>query len=70
MVTGVSPQPLGATIRKIREERGLTQQQVAERASITQGYLALLESGERENPSLDIVRRLARALKVPLTDLL
>lgn len=66
----MSPKQLGATIRKIREERGITQQQLAERASITPSYLATLEAGERENPSLDIVRRLARALKVPLMDLL
>ena len=48
----------------------MTLQDLATRASITQGYLAMLESGGKDNPSLDIVRRLARALKVPLNDLL
>ena len=66
----MSSKRFGATLRTIREQQGQTQQVVAERASITQAYLAQLEAGERENPSLDIVGRLARALKVPLGDLL
>lgn len=66
----MSPKQLGAVLKTLREQRGWTQAQVAERAAITQGYLAKLENGDQENPSLDIVRRLARALKVPLRDLL
>ena len=66
----MTPDELGKTIRRLREDLGLTQQQLAERLSITPPYLAMLEAGERKNPSLDIVRRLARALKVPLSDLL
>lgn len=70
MIRRVSPRPFGATLRRQRERYGLTQQELAERAIITQSYLAMLETGERENPSLDIVRRLARALELPLKDLL
>jgi DNA-binding XRE family transcriptional regulator len=66
----VASKPLGLILREVRERRGLTQQEVARRASITQAYLAKLETGDKDNPSLDIVRRLARALKVPLGELL
>jgi transcriptional regulator with XRE-family HTH domain len=66
----MTPKRFGSVLRDVREHRGLTQQQVAERASITQAYLAKLETGDKENPSLDIVRRLARALRVPLKELL
>ncbi len=66
----MTPSELGRTIRRLREESRLSQAQLAERVSITASYLARLEAGEQDHPSLDIVRRLARALKVPLNQLL
>jgi transcriptional regulator with XRE-family HTH domain len=56
-------------IRKIRQQQGLSQQTVADRASISREYLARLENGEHD-PTLSVVRRLARALKVPIAKLL
>ena len=44
----------------------MTQEQLALRAKVTPGYVAHLELGLRTNPSLDVVRRLARAIRVPL----
>jgi transcriptional regulator with XRE-family HTH domain len=61
---------LHQAIRDLREARKMTQEQLARRAKVTPGYVAQLELGLRTNPSLDVVRRLARALKVPLKDLL
>jgi transcriptional regulator with XRE-family HTH domain len=40
------------------------------KAKVTPGYVAQLELGIRKNPSLDVVRRLARALGVRLAELL
>jgi transcriptional regulator with XRE-family HTH domain len=37
---------------------------------VAQGYVAMLESGERKSPSLPVLRRLAKALGVPVTELL
>jgi XRE family transcriptional regulator of biofilm formation len=61
---------LDQVIRDLREARGLTQEQLAFKARVTPGYVAQLELGLRKNPSLDVVRRLARALRVPLVELL
>ena len=57
-------------LRKLRETRGLTQVELARRARVPQGYLAQLESGVKTNPSLDVLKRLARALKVKVGELL
>ena len=61
---------LDQVIRTLRERKGLTQEELAFKAKVTPGYVAQLELGIRKNPSLDVVRRLARALGVPLADLL
>lgn len=59
---------LGDRLRKLRAERSLTQEDLAERAQLAREYLSKVESGHR-NPSLDVIARLARALDVGLEDL-
>ena len=61
---------LDQVIRTPREKKGLTQDELAFKAKVTPGYVAQLELGLRKNPSLDVVRRLARALGVRLSELL
>jgi transcriptional regulator with XRE-family HTH domain len=57
---------LGRTIRQLRQARGLTQAMLARRAGIAPSHIALLEGGHRGNPSLAVLRRLARALGVSI----
>ncbi len=57
-------------MRRLREERRLTQEQVAKMAKVTKPYITMLERGARKNPSLPVLRRLAKALGVPVTELL
>jgi XRE family transcriptional regulator, master regulator for biofilm formation len=66
----MTPKRLDQVMRELRENKGLTQEELAFKARVTPGYVAQLELGLRKNPSLDVVRRLARALKIPLAELL
>lgn len=66
----MSPKRLSEVIKTLRTQRGLTQAQVARKAGVTKNYITMLERGERKNPSLDIMKKIARALGVPLTELL
>ena len=61
---------LDQVMRELREKKGLTQEELAFKAKVTPGYVAQLELGIRKNPSLGVVRRLARALGVRLAELL
>jgi transcriptional regulator with XRE-family HTH domain len=61
---------LGRVIKTLREAKGLSQVELAKQAKVARPYLVRLESGERKNPSLDILKRLAKALGVPVTELL
>jgi transcriptional regulator with XRE-family HTH domain len=65
----MSPKQLGAAVVKLRGER-MTQERLAKRAKVSRSYLAAIEAGHRKNPSLDILKRLAKALGVPVTALL
>ena len=66
----MSPKRLSEMIQKLREEQGMTQRDLAAKANVTQGYVAQLEMGMKKNPSLDVLRRLAKALGCPVTELL
>jgi len=56
-------------VKRLRERRGMTQEQLAERAGISRTYLARLETA-RQDPTLGTLEKLAKALKVKVTELL
>jgi transcriptional regulator with XRE-family HTH domain len=57
-------------LKRLRRARRLTQEELAKRARVSQPYLSQLEAGEKANPGAAIVKRLAKALGVPVTELL
>jgi transcriptional regulator with XRE-family HTH domain len=61
---------LGRRIKRLREAAGMTQMELARRTATNQGYIARLENGERTNPSLAVLRRIASALKTTTANLL
>ncbi len=60
---------LAMRLRKAREGTGLTQVIVAKKARITRQYLYKLEAGKAD-PTVAVLQRLAKALGVPVTELL
>ena len=54
---------LGSTIRRIRNEREISQQCLADSAGVTASFLSLIECGHR-SPSLRVIERIARALEL------
>lgn len=59
---------LGKAIRKLRQERELSQEALGNRAEIHPTWISHIESG-RINPTWGNVRRIAVGLKVPLEQL-
>jgi len=61
---GLAATGLGAKVRCLREQIGLSQSQLAAQAGLSQGYLSQIENGEVQNPSAAVLFRLAQALHV------
>src|SRR5688572_1126288 len=59
---------LGMRVRAVRKEHGLSRRCMAELADVSERYLAQLESGAG-NASTILLRRVARALGVRVSDL-
>jgi transcriptional regulator with XRE-family HTH domain len=66
----MSPQRVGRVLKKLRERKGISQLELARRAKVGQGYISELEAGQKKNPGLETLRKIAKALGVPVTELL
>ncbi|HUC00498.1 MAG TPA: helix-turn-helix transcriptional regulator [Solirubrobacterales bacterium] len=55
---------LGENLRAAREEREMTQEQVAERSGVQAGEISRIETGKRD-PQVSTLLKIAKALKVP-----
>lgn len=56
---------MGAKIRQLRKEQGLTLEQLAERVGVTRSFVSQVEN-DLSNPSIQTLRNVADALGVPL----
>ena len=59
---------LGQRLKELRAARDMSQEQLAERAGVNVTYLSSVERA-KENPTLDMLEKLADALEVELVEL-
>lgn len=62
-------QRLRTMVAQLRKQQHLTLLQLARRVGVTEAYMSMLESGARKNPSLATLKKLAKALKVSVAEL-
>ena len=62
------PKSLGKKIQKLRKDKNLTQEEAAEKIGISRAYMGFIEQG-RYAPSLEILEKISKILKVPLKEL-
>lgn len=58
----------GKQVKKLRLEKGLSQEKLAYEADLDRTYIPSIEKGER-NVSIVVIEKIAKALKVKITDL-
>jgi len=61
---------LGTIVKELRIRHRMSQRELAKLAGVSDPYIALLETNQRKNPSLAVLKRIAKALDVPITTLL
>ena len=57
-------------LRKLREGKGLSQEKLARLADVANNTLIKMETGENKNPTLETLKRVAKALEVSIEDLI
>lgn len=59
---------VGKQIQKLRESKGLSQQDLAAKCNFEKSNMSRLETG-RVNPTLSTLEKVAKALDVPIAEL-
>ncbi|WP_156290100.1 helix-turn-helix domain-containing protein [Oceanobacillus salinisoli] len=61
---------IGNKIQKIRKSKGLTLSECAERANISKSYLSNIERNLNDNPTIQVLEKLALVLGVDVSTLI
>ena len=59
---------VGSTIRRLRKEKGMTQEFLSSFAGIARSHLAMIETGSKQ-PNFETIWRIAQALNISVTSL-
>ena len=63
-------QNLSNNIKRLREAEGLSQEKLARLADVANNTLIKMESGENKNPTLETLKKVAKALDVSVDDII
>ncbi|MBU1038766.1 helix-turn-helix domain-containing protein [Patescibacteria group bacterium] len=55
-------------LRKLREVKGLSQEKLARLADVALNTIVKIETGRNQNPTLDTLKKIAKALNVKVDD--
>lgn len=61
---------LSENIKRIAEEKGITMYRVAKDGELSQSYVCELFHGIRQNPSIDIIKKISKILGVSVDELI
>lgn len=62
--------PIAKNLKKLREKQGLSQDRLAKLADVANNTIIKIEQGKNINPTLDTLRKIAKALDVSVDELI
>lgn len=57
-------------VKKLREKLGLSQERLARLADVSTNTIINIESGKQKNPTVETISKIAKALNMPIEELL
>jgi transcriptional regulator with XRE-family HTH domain len=63
-------QNLAKNVKRLREAKGLSQEKLARLADVANNTLIKMETGENINPTLETLKKVAKALEVSVDELI
>ncbi len=61
---------LANNIMRLRKQKGLSQERLARLSDVANNTIIKMESGENDNPTLETLRKVAKALDVSVDELI
>lgn len=63
-------QNLAKNVKRLREAKGLSQERLARLVDVANNTLIKMKTGENKNPTLETLKKVAKALEVSVDDLI
>lgn len=57
-------------MKKLRESKGLSQEKLARLSDVANNTIVKMEAGKNQNPTLDTLRKIAKALTISVDELI
>ena len=61
---------LAKNVERLRKQKGLSQERLARLADVANNTIIKIESGENKNPTLETLRKVAKALDISVDELI
>ncbi len=61
---------LAKKVKQLREKLGLSQEKLARLADVSNNTIINIEAGKQDNPTIDTLKKIAKALNVPVEELI
>ena len=61
---------ISKNIKRLRENKGLSQEKLARMADVANNTIIKIESGKNDNPTLDTLKKIAKALDISVDELI
>ncbi|MFH1900406.1 MAG: helix-turn-helix transcriptional regulator [Patescibacteria group bacterium] len=61
---------IAKTVKRLREKAGLSQEKLARLADVSNNTLINIETGKQDNPTIDTLKKIAKALSISIENLL
>lgn len=61
---------ISKNLKKLREDKGLSQEKLARLSDVANNTIVKIEAGKNQNPTLDTLKKIAKALDVSVDDLI
>ena len=60
---------LAKTVKRLRKKMGISQEKLARLADVSNNTIINIEAGRQGNPTIETLRKIAKALNTPIEDL-
>lgn len=69
MSNNVSKSNIAKNIKKLRQKRGISQDRLSKLADLSLNTVVNIEAGNNQNPTIETLKKIAKALGISVADL-
>ena len=69
-MTESSTNNIAKTVKRLRGKAGISQEKLARLADVSNNTIINIEAGKQDNPTIETLKKIAKALNAPIEDVI